>query len=253
MTTATALRATTPVEPSRPKLGDRVNAEVRMENGKTYFEQITLPDGSMIVTPEQIARFGGGDLNKGRQELRRLIAVESDRTIAQGPSQRPKNVRWATPDDMENIFKLVMADLAENAQLVAPIDEVKVLRTIKLSIVGEGGFKGWSCVIDGPQGKPVAIGLIIPAQWWWSNQWFWQEVVNYVHPDHRKSHHLADLIEFERWAADRFSKNFGYRTFMFFGVLGWKRVRSKIMLYRRKLSMNGACFLYPAPFDDGAK
>lgn len=248
MTTATALRAVS-VEAPRAKPGDRVNAEVRTENGKTYFEQITLPDGSMVITPEQIARFGGGDLNKGRKELRNLIAIEQDKTIMHGPAQRPETVRWATQQDIDKIFKLVLADLAENAQIVAPIDEAKVLRSIKLSIIGEGGFKGWSCVIDGPEGKPVAVGLMLPAQWWWSNQWYWQEVVNYVHPDHRKSHHIADLIEFERWAADKFSKNFGYRTFVFFGVLGWKRVRSKIMLYRRKLSMNGGAFIYPAPFD----
>lgn len=207
-------------------------------------------DGSMVITPDQIAQFGGGDLKLGRRELRNLLAAERDRKIHRGPAVRPNNVRVATADDVPNIFDLVMLDLQENAAKIAPIDGDKVLRMIRIAVTGEGGPKGFACLIDGSEGKPVAVGVVHPVQWWWSNQWFLQEAVTYVHPDHRRSHHIDDLIEFERWAADSFTKNFGYRTYMFFGVMGWKRVRAKIALYRRKLAMTGAAFLYPSPFSD---
>ena len=231
----------------RPRVGERVKADIS-SSGDSREEWITLKDGSMLITPDQIARFGGGDLKAGRKELRVLIASERDRKIHLGPSAKPKSVRIAQPADEEAIFDLIMMDLAENAAVVAPIDETKVRRNIRIALTGENGIKGFAGVIDGPQGKPVAIGLVIPAQWWWSNQWYLLETINFVHPDHRRSHHIDDILEFERWTADTFTRNFGYRTYMMFGVLGWKRVRAKISLYRRKLAMTGAAFIYPNPF-----
>lgn len=243
--------APVPIHPPaqrRPETGDRVRADVALSTGESRQQWITLMDGSMVITPDQILAFGGGDLKLGRRELRNLLAAERDRKIHRDPATRPASVRVATEADVQDVFDLIMLDLRENAVLVAPIDEEKVRRTIHIAITGQGGPRGFACVINGPDAKPVAVGLVIPMQWWWSNQWFLQETINYVHPDHRRSHHIDDLLEFERFAADSFTRNFGYRTYMLFGILGWKRVRAKIALYRRKLAMTGAAFLYPSPF-----
>jgi hypothetical protein len=240
----------------RPEVGDRILASVThagKDPSLTSYETITLPNGAMVITPEQLRQFGGGDLEYGRKELRRLIAVERDQEVRTGPAVRPKSVRIALPADEEAVFQLVMTDLRENAEIVAPINDAKVRRNIRCAITGEGGVRGIIGIIDGPNKEPVAVGILVPYQWWWSEQYYWHEIINYVHKDHRKSNHINDLIQFERWAGDTFTKNFGYRTFVLFGVLGWKRVRSKIMLYRRKLTMSGAAFLYPYPFDDEVK
>ena len=113
---------------------------------------------------------------------------------------------------------------------------------------GKGGMVG---VIDGPDGKPVAVVVMVDFQWWWSVQRAFQELVLYVHPDHRRSNHLADLIQFQKWAVDEMTKRSGYRVYLMLGVMGIHKVREKIMLYRRKLSRQvGAAWIYPSPFPE---
>jgi len=208
----------------------------------------TLPDGSLIVSPEQLARLGNGDARRGRRELRLLLAAEREHAVHNGPTERPATVRVPTPKDEKAIFDLLMADLAENgAARIAVVNDDKVAELIMACTRGRGGIAG---VIDGPDGTPVAVCALLPHAWWWSKQFYFQDVVCYVHPDHRRSHHIDDLLNFERWAADQMSKNSGHRVWLMTGVLGTKRVREKLVLWRRKFAQAGAAFLYPSPFDE---
>jgi hypothetical protein len=207
----------------------------------------TLPDGSMIVTPEQLARLGNGDVKRGRRELGLMLAATKDRTIHSGPTKRPANVRLATVADEEKVLALVLRDLQENASKIAPIDEERVLDHIQAGTQKRGGIV---IVIDGPDRSIIAVGIMIPCQWWFSKSYYVCEMLNYVHPDHRRSNHINDLLAYERWVGDFWSKDFGYRIFVLFGVLATKRVKEKVMLYRRKFALTGASFLYPSPFED---
>lgn len=229
---------------ARPKSGDRVQIAGTKRGAPD--EWTTLADGSMVISPEELARFGNGDAQRGRRELRRLVVAEIDRKVSDGPTEKPANVRLASMKDEAAILELLLLDLKENAAVVAPIDPERVMEHIVLGTRRQGGLVG---VIDGANGQPVAVVVLVPMQWWWSKAHYLQDVVNYVHPDHRVSRHIHDLIQFERWAADEWSRLFGYRIYLLCGVLGYKRVREKLIMYKRKFLQAGAAFLYPAPRD----
>lgn len=214
---------------------------------------IVNEDGSLVVTEEQLARFGNGDPKVGRRELRLLLELDNDNTVWAGPTEYPRNVRIAGPADEQAIHDLLLLDLNENAAHIAPIDsgfdgpagfESRVVETIRACTRKRGGMCG---VIDGPEGGPVAVIILHPVMWWWSKGCYWFEIVNFVHPDHRRSRHVDDLLNFARWCSDATSKQMGTRFYLICGVLGAWRVRAKIALYRRKFRQAGAAFCYPAP------
>lgn len=204
-----------------------------------------MPDGSLLITAEQLARLGNGDPKRGRRELRLLLEAEREPEVFNGPTEKPATVRIATPKDEKEVLQLILCDLRENAEKIAPIHEERIVEHIRAATEKRGAIIG---LIDGPEGKPVAVCMILPAQWWFSKAYFLHEALNYVHPDHRKTRHIHDLIQFERWVGDQWSKNAGFRIYTVFNVLGTKRVREKTILYRRKLAQSGAVFVYPDPF-----
>lgn len=204
----------------------------------------TQEDGSMLITEEQLRRFGNGDARAGRRELRLLLALERDGPVLSGPTERPASVRMAGPQDEPALLELWLQDLRENAGHVAPIDEEKVLENIRAGTRGRGGVVG---CIDGADGKPVAMLVLHPLPWHWSKGIFLQELASYVHPDHRRSRHVDDLLAFAKWAVDAWSKEAGIRIYLVCGVLGAWRVRAKMALYRRKFALGGVVCVYPAP------
>lgn len=218
-----------------------------MSASQPLHRQYTMPDGSMVIPPDKLARFGNGDIEAGRRELRLLLEVENDREVRVGPATKPASVRIATEADEPAIMELLLADVAENAARIAVVDPDRILMHVQLGTRLAGGI---TAVIDGPAGKPVAVCVLYPQQWWWSREWYFQEVVNFVHPEHRKSRHIHDLIAFERWIADAQSVGFGHRVYVLMGVLGLNRVREKAILYRRKMRQVGWAFMYPCPFGD---
>lgn len=232
----------------RPVAGDRVAAMVVTSgpNGSRQVNQkIVLPDGSMVVTADELALLGGGDARAGRQQLRLMIELERDRKTFVGPTERPASVRRGGPEDRQAILELLLIDIAENAAAVAPVDEQRVLDQIDAGMPDKAGMIG---VIDGPDGKPVAAVIMVPLMHWWSRAYYYQEATLFVHPDHRKSDHIRDLLRFQRWFVDGMTTRFGYRVYLICGVLGVHHVRRKIMLYRRQFRQVGAVFCYPSPF-----
>ena len=203
------------------------------------------PDGAMLVTPEQLARLGNGDVERGRRELRMILAAERQQHVSDAPPVRPLSVRIAGPADEGALLELLVGDLRENAVHVAPIDEDSVRDVIRACTEKKGGIAG---VIDGPDKKPIAVIVLLPAKWWWSKGWYLQEIVTYVRPDHRKSHAFDDLCAFAKWAADGLSKNAGYRYYLLCGVLATRRVREKMLAYRRKFVQAGLFCVWPSPF-----
>jgi hypothetical protein len=211
-------------------------------------EPYTLVDGSMVIPPEKCARFSPtGDAAEGRKELRFLIEAENDREVRFGPAVYPKNVRIATEADEPAIFDLLMMDMAENAARVAMPDPERIMSHIQTGTRMKGTICG---VIDGPAGKPVAVTLLVPMQWWWSREWHYAEMPSFVHPDHRKSRYAHDLVAFQRAMGDKLSESYGHRIYVLLGVLGLKRVREKTIMIRRKMRQVGSAFLYPCPYGD---
>lgn len=209
---------------------------------------VPMPDGALLITAEQLARLGNGDYKRGRRELRLLLESERDPPVFNGPTEKPSTVRIAVPKDEKDILELMLEDLRENAEHIAPIHEDRIMEHIRSATEKRGAIIG---LIDGPRGKPVAVCMLLPCQWWFSKAYFISEALNYVHPDHRKTKHIHDLIQFERWVGDQWSKNAGFRIWVLFSVLGGKRVREKVILYKRKLFESGRFFFYPSPTQGG--
>jgi hypothetical protein len=192
-----------------------------------------------VVTAEQLVRLGMGDRDAGLRQLRLIIAAETDRKVSKGPIAKPGTVRIAGPDDEDAIISRLLEDVAENASHIAPPSEARIR-----AYLGAGAIVG---VIDGDDGRPAAICIVVGAQWWWSDNWYLMEVCNYVHPDHRRSSHIDDMIDFERWLSDQWSMQYGYRVYLVAGVMGTRRLRAKIALYWRRMTEVGRAYLYPPP------
>ena len=206
----------------------------------------TLVDehGGLYVTREQLERFGDGDAQWGRRELRAFLTMDRTGATKPLPTPYPKPVRIATPQDDANLLELLLVDLRENAALIAPIDEGRVMQTIQLGTHRRGGIAG---IIDGPDGKPVAVTILHLAQWWFSQAWYYAEAVTFVHPEHRRSRHSEELIRFGMWAAEQQTRFMGYQFYFMCGVLGLTRFWTKTAMYRRKFMQVGSAFLHPSP------
>lgn len=241
-----------PVNPSVrtvPGGGERARAHVtsiQRDDLSTKVTSVVLEDGSLVISPEYLAKIGRGSIDKGRNQIRLMLKLEVDHPVAEGPTEKPKTVRGGGPADEQAILDLLLLDVAENAARIAPPNEERILGHIQNATQRRGGLVG---VIDSPDGKIVACCLMASMKWWWSEQIFVQELVLYVHPDHRQSNHLNDLLQFQRWAVDAWTKDFGFRVYLLCGVLGVHKVREKILMYRRKFRQAGAAFVYPSPFE----
>ena len=201
-------------------------------------------DGGMVVRRVHLERLGGGDARKGKGELLAWLKFWDVRENPIMPAGKPKAVRVAGIADEPAVMELLMLDVADNAAHVAIPDPDRMLQHVHLGTRRQGGIVG---VIDGPDKRPVAVCVMVPIQWWWSNQWAIQELVCYVHPDHRRTDMIDDLMDFQKWVVDEWSRTSGYRVYLLNGVLGAWRVMSKIRLYSRKFRMAGAVYIYPPP------
>jgi hypothetical protein len=200
-----------------------------------------VPLGGMVIPAADIAAFGGGDAETGRRELRSMLATYRDRKLRMPPTPKPVSVRWAEPKDEDAAVALWKIDIAENAEAVAPLDEARLRDWIKRGTERRFGYVG---LIDGDDG-PIALSVLVAAQWHWSNQWYVQDLCTFVHPDHRKSRHVHELLDFNEWIVDEMSRLSGYRTYLLTGVLGTKRLWAKAALFRRRYATVGSSFIYP--------
>jgi hypothetical protein len=199
-------------------------------------------DKGFRVDPAVLIRLGDGSLDKGRAQLRLLLADEIERLPIKGPVRKPGGVRLAVEADEPALLRLVMEDLAENATQVAPASEARILENLQVATRGKGGF----CpVIDGADG-PVALALLVPTQWWWSTNFFLSETFMYVSPPARRSRAATRLLQYECWLADTMSVELDEPIFVLAGVTATKRQRAKMRLYRRHMNQVGGFFCFPA-------
>jgi hypothetical protein len=152
-------------------------------------------------------------------------------------------VRLAGPRDEPAILDLLLADLEENASAIAPPDIKRITSLIEVGTRKRGGF---TLVIDGKPGQPVAVAILTPDSWWWSRATFLREIVLYVAPEARNARAGADLLKYECWLADRLSESQGERVYLLSGVTGTKRIDAKMRLYSRSMNQVGAFYVYPA-------
>lgn len=144
-------------------------------------------------------------------------------------------VRKAKPRDRDAILKICEQNHVENGQFGLAMPKVEAM--VDKAFANQGA-------IIGVVGRDRIEGLImlLIAQFWYTEDWCLEEIMNFVLPDHRRSTHAKDMISF----AKRCSDEIGIPLVI--GVVANERTKAKMELYRRQLGEPcGGYFLHRPP------
>lgn len=152
----------------------------------------------------------------------------------------PKGVRLAQQGDERRLFDLCCIAHGENGfgtlDLNAP--RIAIDRAIRRD---ELVF----AVIDGPDRIEATLGLRMSKPWYCSNDsanWYWDDLLFFVHPLHRRSRHAMKLIKFAEWWSDK--------TQMPVAIMVLPRdgdIERRDKLFRRHASRAGSTFIIGRP------
>jgi hypothetical protein len=154
----------------------------------------------------------------------------------------PSIVRRATPEDYQDIWRLFL--MAHNENGLFSLSPHKVDYFLKRALApnqilpGDNGPRGEVAVI-GAVGQLEAICFVILGSFWYSDDMHLEELIVYVDPERRRSHHARELILWMKKAADEIGIP------LFTGVMSTLRTEAKVRFYERFVPKIGAFFFYP--------
>jgi hypothetical protein len=149
------------------------------------------------------------------------------------PFPKPANVRVAGPADFDALFTFLLPLHEENG--LVPLSEERVAEHVRRCTDHQGGIAG---IIDGPGGIIGSVGLVW-ERYWYSDQWAWFDLWNYIGREHRSLRLETDLIGFAKHIAD----SIGPMPLMM-AVLTNDRAEAKVRLYSRHMRFAGGIFTY---------
>lgn len=155
-------------------------------------------------------------------------------------TDKPTNVRTATPSDEEALLPILLLAHQENA--VMPMSNARVQEMI-WNATRRGSDKdrctgfGAMGIIDGPNGIEGVLSLQM-SRMPYSEEWHLEDICNYVHPDCRKSSHAKNLIQFGKWLAEQMNMP------LFIGILTAKRLEAKRKFYQRLVKEVGSIYVH---------
>lgn len=118
-------------------------------------------------------------------------------SLASVPAQFPAGVRLAQPGDEAGLLELFLLAHHENGWGGVDVQHVRRVIGMATGQNEEGVVVG---VIAGPERVEAALGLTLTKQWYGTDaDWFWTEMLVYVHPEHRRSRHAVRLMRFAQW------------------------------------------------------
>jgi N-acetylglutamate synthase-like GNAT family acetyltransferase len=143
------------------------------------------------------------------------------------------NVRLATPDDINEIIRLIGGISNENG--LFPLAVNKITKLVHDAVVNRTMVIG---VIGQPANIEASIALA-PGQLWYTDTYNLGDLWHYVWPQYRNSNHAENLIEFAKSVANQMGMDF------ISGVVAKERVDAKMRLYRKHFdAFLGGCFLH---------
>lgn len=113
------------------------------------------------------------------------------------PVEFPSDMKIATPDHIQAVFSLAKMAHAESGY--GEMDYSAIMHAVVCGCTGHQAVFG---LIEGPDRLEAAIGLRLEKRWYAKNvpeNWHNQDILFFVHPDHRKSRHAATLFRFAQW------------------------------------------------------
>jgi len=131
-------------------------------------------------------------------------------------------VRKAVPADRATILEVCRQNHEENGQFSLAPNKVEAMVDrafnrdgVIIGAVGNGRIEG--------------IIMLLIAQFWYTDDWCLEEILNFVRPDYRRSTHAKDLIRFAVRCSDEI------KIPLCIGVVANERTKAKLELYRRQL------------------
>ncbi len=111
----------------------------------------------------------------------------------------PRGERLARDGDQARIMTLFKLAHRENGW--GGMDEAHVADVIDKAANGQGGYV--IAIADGQDEIEAVIGLTLTRIWYNTDEdWFWAELIVYVHPAHRRgTRHAVALMQFAQWWA----------------------------------------------------
>lgn len=142
-------------------------------------------------------------------------------------------VTKAKPSDKEAVIEICKEDYLENGQF--SLSPAKLEQMVS-GILDDG--KGIIGVIR-RNAEIEAVMLLQIQQFWYTDDWCLEEILNFVRPQFRRSTNAKDMIQF----AKRCSDELGIPLVI--GVVSNERTAAKLALYERQLGKSvGGYFLY---------
>ena len=132
-------------------------------------------------------------------------------------------VRKARRYDADQLMQMCKILHAENGQFGLSMRKVEGMV--------DKAFSNDGCIIGtvGPGDRIEGIIMLLIAQFWYTEDWCLEEIMNYVLPEHRRSTHANDMIAFAKRCSDEI------HIPLVIGVVSNERTKAKIELYRRQL------------------
>jgi GNAT superfamily N-acetyltransferase len=148
-------------------------------------------------------------------------------------------IRTAKFEEIENIYDFLRNLHHENG--LAELNRLRAYEAIVSCLNPKSGVVG--IISDGEKIKSC-IGLRINQSLWYADDWFLEELWNFVHPDYRRENFAKQMVEFAKNTAERL----GIPLFM--GIVTKKQLEPKLRLYQRQMTQIGAYFIHGKDFEN---
>lgn len=148
-------------------------------------------------------------------------------------------VKLARPGEEAKIFDFFV--LAQQDNGFFPISSRKVIEVIMRACRNEGASIG--LIKDEKGNIEAAAGCTLECAWY-SEVYFLSDLLNFVHPDHRRSKHADALLKFQKDTSNLLSAALGYNVPVIPGILTRNRLEPKIRKFQREFQQVGALFIY---------
>lgn len=147
-------------------------------------------------------------------------------------------VRMAVPQDEESLMDACRQLHHENA--LVEMDEDKVRGLIRCALYPAEQRNNIISMVGviGPVGAIESSCILIVSQMWFSRKWHLEEIINYVLPEFRKSHHAREMIKFMKKTAEQLAMP------LIVGIISNKDTKRKCDMYDRLLTPVGKYYLH---------
>jgi GNAT superfamily N-acetyltransferase len=154
--------------------------------------------------------------------------------------EKCSDVRMATPEDCDEIFRLMVLAWEEAGE--HEMDDMKVSQSIWAAVHRQASMIG----VIGSRGEKLKGYVYLRLdEVWYSRDTQLLELSNFVDPEFRKSDFAKQLICFAKHCSD------GLGIDLMMGVVSNERTEAKVRLYRRQIPPVGAFFMYKPSNVDG--